>query len=985
MGNWDGTERNGRQWAHAILSNPMNRLAHASLVFCASLSLFTVVLTESRVSAEQPYGWPTNAAFRSHTQTQRQYLSGHGKDDAVPWRFFCTAGPQSGYWTNLPVPSNWELHGFGVPYYQYESNSAFAEQGRYQLGFQVPSDWLGRRVFLVFDGVMTDARVELNGQSAGPVHQGAFYQFRYDVTSLLKYEGSNFLDVLVHKRSANDSINRAERAGDYWLFGGIFRPVYLEAVPPQFIERVAIDARADGTFAMDVFTCSGEESNTLAAVEAQIETLEGQPVGPAFRAGLEGAKTSLRTNVPGPTTWTAETPRLYRVAVRLLSGDRVWHHATQRFGFRTIEVRNGDGIYVNGRRVVLQGVDRHSFWPDSGRCLSEAVHRLDIALMKEMNMNAVRMSHYPPDEQFLDLCDELGLYVLDELAGWHQHYDTPTGTRLVEEMLKRDINHPCILFWDNGNENGWNTAVDGEFARWDPQQRRVLHPWTTFSGVNTAHYLAYPRAAEAAQGAHTYRRADNSDFDSRTNTAKSIYMPTEFLHALYDGGAGAGMEDYWKMMRESSCLGGGFVWALLDEGVKRPESGKIDVVRNKAPDGIVGPYREKEASFYTIKELWSPIVVTRKRETDGQITLSIANRYSFTDASQCAFTWQLRKFRGPAEAEAGFTVGAEGKLPSPAIPPGGEAEVALSLPAGASQFDAVALKVEDPGGRELWTWVWPLPGLDTRRLLAASLPAKVTVADGPEVVRLQVGDLNVRINRQTGLLESLRRGSETCSLTNGPRPAVGSARLVGLDTSTSGGDGVVSAKFEGNLKSVTWRLRPNGWLQCAYTYTATGPQNFHGVLFDYPEKLVTGKKWLGDGPYRVWKNRLRGATLNVWENAYNNTITGWRDWIYPEFKGCFANVRWLQLQTTEGSLLAVVETGPAFVQVLTPEFPPANLQAKTVVELPQAGLAFLNAIPPIGTKFHTPAETGPQGQRNEAQGDYSGTVDFLFGAETNVR
>ena len=168
-----------------------------------------------------------------------------------------------------------------------------------------------------------------------------------------------------------------------------------------------------------------------------------------------------------------------------------------------MEVRAGDGLYVNGQKIILKGADRHSFWPDSGRCLSEAVHRLDINTLKDANMNAVRMSHYPPDEQFLDLCDELGLYVLDELGGWHNHYDSEVGAKLVREMVVRDVNHPCILFWDNGNEGGWNTNLDHIFPELDPQQRCVLHPWATFSGVNTAHYLAYDKAEIASGGKRT--------------------------------------------------------------------------------------------------------------------------------------------------------------------------------------------------------------------------------------------------------------------------------------------------------------------------------------------------------------------------------------------------------------------------------------------------------------------------------------------------
>lgn len=189
---------------------------------------------------------------------------------------------------------------------------------------------------------------------------------------------------------------------------------------------------------------------------------------------------------------------------------------------------------------------------------------------------------------------------------------------------------------------------------------------------------------------------------------------------------------------------------------------------------------------------------------------------------------------------------------------------------------------------------------------------------------------------------------------------------------------MIRAKFEGDLKEVSWSIRNDGWLICNYKYTATSTQDVFGVVFDYPENLVKKKRWLGDGPFRVWKNRLRGVTFGEWANDYNNTITGHSGWEYPEFKGCFSNVRWLQLETTEGLITVVPENIP-FVQVLTPEQPPDNLIGKTKVNLPQCGLGFLHAIPPIGTKFKPAAASGPQSQPNVGQGEYSGRVSFYFG------
>jgi len=922
-------------------------------LLCGGARLLRLVLSFSGLVA-----W--SAGPVTGQETLRQYLSGHGKDDPVPWEFMCTAGNRAGPWTTLPVPSNWDVQGFGTLNYGRDDTRNPVEQGRYRHTFTVSGDWAGLRVFLVFDGVMTDTRVMVNGRSAGPMHQGGFYRFQYEITGLLKFGRENLLEVTVDKLSANESVNRAERQGDYWVFGGIYRPVYLEAVPQAFVDRLAIDARATGHFTMQAFV-SGAGADSI---EAQIRDLDGKAVGEAFSAPVSEGKAVLGTVAVSPRVWTAETPNLYLVETRLKKAGQVVHSRRDRFGFRTFEVRDGDGLYLNSRRILLKGANRHSFWPDSGRCLSEAVHRMDIDLMKAMNMNAVRMSHYPPDAEFLDLCDELGLYVLDELAGWQKSYDTEIGRRLVEEMVTRDLNHPCILFWDNGNEGGWNTELDAELGTWDIQKRRVLHPWHNFNGVNTDHYETY----ESTQ---------------RLYAGKAIFMSTESLHGLYDGGMGAGLEDYWALALQSKVAGGQFLWALVDEGVKRPDTGKIEVAGNRAPDGILGPYREKEASFHAVKELWSPIVVLERTLPDdfnGELT--IENRYSFTDANQCRFTWSVHKFfdlkdMGMVSFLPGH-VWRNARVSS--IGPGEKGTLKLDLPANWRDYHAITLKVVDTSGRTLWTWVWPLPGANRfREITAAPSDQTVTAAETPDTIEVKAGDLAVQIGKQTGFLAGVRRGTQVFSLAQGPRPAAGDANLVSLEHKADGAAHVVTATYTGDLRSVTWRVQGNGWVRCDYTYAAEGPKDFLGVAFDYPEGQVRVKRWLGDGPSPVWRNRLRGVSFGLWSDAYNDTITGWSGWKYPEFKGFFSHVRWLQLETTEGQITAIPGSEVQFVQVLTPSSAPQDLQAKTAVALPQAGLAFLHAIPAIGNKFHTAAQTGPQGRPAQARGEYAGSVSLYFG------
>jgi beta-galactosidase/beta-glucuronidase len=629
-------------------------------------------------------GWLSRPAPAAAQETLRQYLSGHDAESPVPWEFFCSQGRNSGVWTNIPVPSCWETQGFGTFRYGLEDKPFAPIESNYRHRFDAPSDWSGRRVFLVFDGVMTDATVKINGQEAGPLHQGAFYRFKYDVTGKIKLGGENLLEVTVSDKSANASVNNAERYADYWVFGGIFRPVWLEAQPAQFVERVAIDARADGSFALNYFL--GGEGGAD-AVEVAIQDAQGKAAAPPVSAPV--AAGHVNTKVAQPALWTAETPALYTAVVRLKQGATVLHEMKQRFGLRTVEVRAGDGIYINDTRVMFRGVCHHVAWPTLGRSSSARIAKLDIGLIHEMNMDAARMSHYPPDEDFLDLCDEEGLYILDELGGWQHRYDTDIGRARLQDMIARDVNHPCIVLWDNGNEGGWNTNLDADYAQLDPQRRAVVHPQAKFGDINAKHYPDYRTLTQLL-------------------ASNVIVMPTEFLHGLYDGGAGAGLDDYWNAMRASKVSAGGFIWVFADEGVRRNDSNNIiDVKGNWAPDGIMGPYREKEASFYTIKEIYSPVQLPRALPKDFDGTLPVENRYEFTSLSKCSFTWRLRRFYSMPGSGDPLTI-ANGSSASPDVAPGRSGTLQLGLPANWKIRDADALEVmaRDSAGRELWTWVF---------------------------------------------------------------------------------------------------------------------------------------------------------------------------------------------------------------------------------------------------------------------------------------
>jgi Beta galactosidase small chain/Domain of unknown function (DUF4981) len=442
-------------------------------------------------------------------------------------------------------------------------------------------------------------------------------------------------------------------------------------------------------------------------------------------------------------------------------------------------------------------------------------------------------------------------------------------------------------------------------------------------------------------------------------------------------------------MLQNPLAVGAFLWVLADEGVVRTDKeGILDTDGNHAPDGIVGPYREKEASFFTIKEVWSPIFVELSRldrlppTFDGR--LRVENRYDFTDLAQVAFEWRLQRFPGPADAGLGHVEIARGPVASPRVAPGDRGTLDLRLPAGWRDSDALSLTARDAQGREIHTWTWMTQGQGDVRRRVVSSGGRASGQEESGHILLEASGTRVRIDRATGRLAAVERDGRRVSLANGPRIIDGNATLTSLVHRPEGDGYVVEAAYEGNLKSVRWRMDGSGWLELSYRYVNPGRRAHLGVTFDYPESQVTGMRWLGRGPYRVWKNRIPGSAFGVWQKAYNDTRTG-ADWVYPEFKGHHADLYWAVLATRELPITVVTDTEDLFLRVLTPR-EGVNPQF-TAVAFPEGDLSFLHGIPPIGTKFARAETHGPESQLNEAVGEnptqlmggYAATLFFHFG------
>lgn len=904
----------------------------------------------------------------SAQQTEQLYITGKGLGDTRTWEFFCTEGMNSNVWTTIQVPSQWELEGFGAySYGRWYTDKSIKnppmEKGFYRHTFTVPSEWKGRQVKIVFEGVMTDTEVKINGKSAGPIHQGGFNQFSYDISDKVKYGQDNFIEVNVSKESSNRLVNAAERKADWWIFGGIYRPVYLEAKPAVNIERIAVDAASDGSLYAEIYTTNLKAGYT---VEASIN-----PVNKSDNSSFDNRTVSLANkgnkhiiNIKwdGVKTWDVENPNLYTLTLNLKdSKGNTVHTYSQRIGFRTIDFKPRDGVYVNGKKIVMKGINRHSFHPDGGRTTNAEISLMDGKLIKEMNMNAVRF-HYAPDKHFLDVCDSLGIFVVNELAGWQNSYDTEVGSKLIKEFIARDVNHPSIVIWSDGNEGGWNRELDGMFAELDPQKRHVIHPWADWNDLDTHHYPAYQTGV------------------ARFTNGYKLFMPTEFMHGTYDQGHGAGLEDFWNKYTAHPLFVGCFMWDFSDNAVRRSDkNGILDSDGSNGADGILGPYREKEGSYYTVREVWAPIQFEQLFITpsfDGKFL--VKNTYLYTNLDECRM--EYRVITAPSPISGGQSrVISTGEVKLPSIDPREIGTAKMQVPSNFFDGDILEVKAWDKHGEEICTWTWPIHYADEyteKHIASVKQEGKAQVVESGNNITLSANGVNVTFSKEDGLLKGVSNSNGEISFNNGPIPVGMNTRLQKTLAYTDGDDAVFTVYYQGAIDSIQWKMTPSGLMsmRSVMLNKANGGQGFDdavteeniinfGLTFSYPEEKVEGMEWFGRGPYRVWKNRIKGTNYGVWEKEYNNTLTGaaYESLVYPEFKGYHGNFYWGTLQTTESPFTVYSESDGVFFRVYTPEEPTDNKAAKANPTFPPGDITFLYDIPAIRC-FKPVSQHGPQSQ-----------------------
>jgi beta-galactosidase len=612
-------------------------------------------------------------------------------DLSGPWRFrlaaslpqvtegFQAPGFDDGGWDLLQVPSCWQLAGlpgeprYGSPAY---TNVVYPfpldpphvpddnPTGEYRTAFTPPASWPPGRTLLRFEGVDSCFAAWLNGVLLGD-GVGSRLPTEFDVTGAVR-PGRNVLAVRVHQWSAGSYLEDQ----DMWWLSGIFRAVKLLSRPRDSVEDFFV--RADYDHREQAGTLSVEAAGPARLTVPELGIIDADPGGPHL--------------VRDVTPWSAECPRLYEG--ELSTGNE---RIPLRIGFRRIEV-SGGLILANGRPLYFRGVNRHEWHPETGRTLTPETMLADVLQMKRHNINAVRTSHYPPDTQFLHLCDEYGLWVIDECdlethgfsrAAWRGNpSDDPRWrdafTDRMHRMVERDKNHPSVIMWSLGNEagHGENLRAMADWAR-DRDPTRLIH----YQGDDNCDYtdvysrMYTPFGELSAVGRRQEERTRDPAADGRRRAMPFILC--EYAHAM--GNGPGGLRDYRDLFETYPRLHGGFVWEWMDHGIRRltPDGGEYFAYGgdfgeplhdgNFVCDGLLFPDRTPSPSLLEYKKICEPVRIAIDPAT---ATIAVRNLQHTSDSSGLTFRWRVeddgRQLAGGEFVVPAVGAGDTGDLPWPA-------------------------------------------------------------------------------------------------------------------------------------------------------------------------------------------------------------------------------------------------------------------------------------------------------------------------------
>ncbi|SEW46050.1 beta-galactosidase [Chitinophaga sp. YR573] len=867
-------------------------------------------------------------------------------------------------WSTIPVPSNMEMQGYGTPIYtniEYPfkvdpprvmgavpADWTTAKEpnpvGSYRREFDIPANWDGKEMFIHFDGVISAMYVWVNGQKVG-YSQSSFNPAEFDITKYLK-RGKNLVAVEVYKWSDGSYLEDQ----DMFRFSGIHRSVYLYAKPKMHIQDYFLQSDLAADFKSAVFSVKTDIKNDAKApLTLGVEVYDpagklyisiNQPVNPSAKTYM------LKADAIQPALWSAETPLLYTVLLTLKDKQgQVLETLSSKFGFRKVELKDSR-LWVNGEPVLLKGVNRHEVHPAYGKAVPKATMIQDIILMKQCNINTVRTCHYPNDPLWYQLCDEYGLYVIDEAnlethgmgdkltkdPAWKKAY-VDRQVRLVE----RDKNHPSVIIWSMGNESwGGENFVAGKAAILAIDNSRPIH----YEGYN-----------EIADIESTMYPSVNTLISEGEKTSPKPFFMCEYAHVM--GNSLGNLQEYWDAIESHKRLIGGCIWEWVDQGVNKlipgDTTGKTFIAYggdfgDKPNDGtfsikgLTTSDRKFTPKMEEVKKVYQYVKINL---IDGRV--AIRNKYDFLNLNNFDCTWTLSEngkviqsgTLAPVQLAPNDSTIVTIPFKKPVLTPGAEywLKVAFRL-----REDALWGKQGTEVAREQMKV--PFPAIPKAALNIAELP-EIDLHQDNAIVSIKGKDYAVAFDKATGNISSLQYGNRTIisNAQNGPVFNLYRARLdndrtkergPAIEWMQAGYDSlqytlnsfavkplsskaveiatVTTAATRSGFKVVTqmkYTVYGNGLIQvqAGFTPDTSGlPIPRLGLRMTLNPGLEN-VEWYGRGPFENYSDRKTAAEIGQYQRTVDNMLEQYER---PQGMANREDVRWVKLTDVDDKGIMVV-------------------------------------------------------------------------------
>jgi beta-galactosidase len=924
----------------------------------------------------QLYEQPTDVAADDYARSPwYQSLNGTWKFNYVarpaerPMDFFQPSFSDAS-WKTIQVPGNWEIQGFGIPIYTnitypFPRNQPFIDPsnnpvGTYRRSFTVPAGWQNKEVLLHFGAISGCAFVYVNGQRVG-ISKAAKSPAEFDITKYLK-PGDNQLAVQVLRWHDGSYLEDQ----DFWRLSGLDRDVFLTALAKHTIWDFFAHADLDpsyknGQFSTDV-TVRSFGSAPAARLTAEVLDPSGKVVlrqqqAVVAPAGAGTQEVKLSGNIKNVRPWSAEIPTLYQLRLTLADAQGKALAVTgTKIGFRKVEIKNAQ-LMVNGVPVEVHGVNRHELEPTTGRVVTDAGMRRDLELMKQHNINAIRSCHYPDDERWLRLCDELGFYLVDEAniethgygAEFQGGFDKSKHPAYLPEwkaahrdrinrLVERDKNHASVIIWSMGNECG-NGPVFHEAYTW-LKQRDPSRP------------ISFEQAGEDVDTdivAPMYPGMDHMRKYAEATDKTRPFIMCEYSHAM--GNSSGNFQEYWDLIRAHPHMQGGFIWDWVDQGLAtRTPDGRsffayggdlggyhLQNDENFCANGLVAADRTPHPGLLEVKKVYQDIRFSAAQPASGRVT--VINWFSFKNLDDYAFRWELLR-NGAVVKTSTLAVGKLGprqqkeiKLALPTLKQEAGAEYVLNVFA-VTKAAAPLVPAGHEVAREQFV-LTPAPAyFATSPAAAGTLQIK---RDGDKLT-WTAGSLSGEFNTKQGRFTDYRRGEQrmpgsfpepyfwraptdndfgsnmpqTLGVWRGAhanrpvqRVTVGEQSAAGLPITVE----YLLADL-GVPYTVAYLVQPDGAVRVTASIDLkdkTLPElPRFGMRLEVPRRFDQ-LRYYGRGPQENYADRNTAALLGTYQDSVRRSFPG--TYIRPQEYGYHTGVRWLTLTDAAGQGLRVEGTG----------------------------------------------------------------------------